>query len=100
MFSNCTDLIYVEGISKLKKIKIINISKIFYNCISLLSIPDINNWEIDKYNNYLMFYNCISFVFFLYEKEININKFDDAFLGLIITKYLKSKKEIIIERIY
>ena len=48
MFSNCIDLIYVDGISKLKAIKIINISKIFYNCISLLSIPDINDWEIEK----------------------------------------------------
>ena len=33
----------------------------FYNCISLLTIPDINDWKIEKYNNtYLMFYNCIS----------------------------------------
>ena len=35
MFSNCIDLIYVNGISKLNKIKIINMDKIFYNCISL-----------------------------------------------------------------
>ena len=60
MFANCTDLIYINGISKLKEIKIINISKMFYNCMSLLYIPDINDWEIEKYNNtYLMFYNCI-----------------------------------------
>ena len=39
MFSNCTNLIYVSGISKLKKI--ININKIFYNCIHLSSIPDL-----------------------------------------------------------
>ena len=74
MFANCTDLIYVNGISKLKKIKIINLDKIFYNCISLLSIPDINDWEIEQYNIYLMFYNCISLVFFPYERELNINK--------------------------
>ena len=48
MFSNCIDLIFVDGISKLKKIKIINMSKIFYNCISLISIPDFNEWEIPK----------------------------------------------------
>jgi len=99
MFANCTDLIYVNGISKLKKIKIINLDKIFYNCISLLSIPDINDWEIEQYNIYLMFYNCISLVFFPYEKELNINRYDDAFLGLIITKYLKYNKEMIINNI-
>ena len=53
MFSNCTNLIYVNGISKLKKI--ININKIFYNCISLSSIPDFKEWEIEKYNGYLCF---------------------------------------------
>ena len=99
MFSNCIDLIFVDGISKLKKIKIINMSKIFYNCISLISIPDFNEWEIPKKNNYLMFYNCISLIFFPYEKEININKYDDSLLGLIITRYLKSNRESIINNI-
>jgi len=99
MFSNCIDLIFVDGISKLKSIKIINISKIFYNCISLLSIPDINDWEIEKYNTYLMFYNCISLVFLPYEKQLNINKYDCSLLGLIITKYLNINKEIIITNI-
>ena len=96
MFANCTDLINVDGISKLKEIQIINMDKMFYNCISLKSIPDINDWEIEKYNNYLMFYNCISLIFFPYEKEINFNKYDDSFLGVIINKYLKFNKEIAI----
>ena len=100
MFKNCSNLIYVDGISRLKKIKIINISKIFYNCISLLSIPDINDWEIEKYGAYLMFYNCISLVFFPYEKELTIKKYDEAFLGIIITKYLNYNKEIIINNIF
>ena len=43
-----------------------------------------------------MFYNCISLAFFPYENELNINKYDDIFLGLIITKYLKLNNEIII----
>ena len=63
MFSNCIDLIYVDGISKLNKI-IINMDKMFYNCVSLITIPDFNEWKIEKYNNYLMFYNCISLIFF------------------------------------
>jgi len=99
MFSNCIDLISVDGISKLKKIKIISMDKIFYNCFSLISIPDFNEWEIEKYNNYLMFFNCISLIFFPYEKELNINKYDDSFLGIIITRYLKSSKEMIIKNI-
>ena len=99
MFSNCIDLIYVNGISKLNKIKIINMEKMFYNCISLISIPDFKEWEIEKYNNYLMFYNCISLIFFPYEKELNINEYDDSFLGIIITRYLKFNKEIIINNV-
>ena len=99
MFSNCIDLIYVDGISKLNKIKIINMDKMFYNCISLTSIPDFNKWKIEKYSNYLMFYNCISLIFFPYENEININKYDDSFLGMIITRYLIFNKEIIINNI-
>ena len=70
MFANCIDLMYIDGISKLKKIKIININKMFYNCISLLFIPDFFDWEIRKCDTYLMFYNCISFAFFPYKRNI------------------------------
>ena len=96
MFANCINLIYVEGISKLKQIKIINMNKIFYNCVSLSSIPDLNEFEMQKYNSYLMFYNCISLIFFSYEKKLKINKFED---GIIITKYFKYNKEISISNI-
>ena len=90
------NLVYVDGISNLNKIKIININKLFYNCINLSSIPDLNEFEIQKYNPYLMFYNCISLIFLPYEQDLNINKYDD---GIIITKYLKYNKEIIINNI-
>ena len=46
-----------------------------------------------------MFYNCISLIFFPYKKELNINKYDNSFLGIIITRYLKFNKEIIINNI-
>ena len=68
MFSNCKNLIYVNGISKLNNIS--NINKIFYNCISLSSIPDFNDWKIEKYNAYLMFYNY-TFAFSPYVKELS-----------------------------
>ena len=75
MFSNYIDLIYVNGISKLNKIKIINMDKMFYNCISLIFFPYENEININ----------------------ININKYDDSFLGINITRYLKYNKEIIIK---
>ena len=59
----------------------------FYNCISLSSIPDLKDWEIEKYNGYLMFYNYISLVFFPYERELNINKYDEGFKGILITVF-------------
>ena len=98
MFSNCSNLVYVNGISKIKKI--VNMHKMFYNCVSLSSIPDFKDWKISKDNTYLMFYNCISLTFFPYERELNINKYDEGFLGILITKYLKYNKEIIISNIY
>ena len=93
MFSNCINLIYVDGISKLNKIKIININKLFYNCINLSLIPDLNEFEIKKYNPYLMFYNCISLIFLPHEQDLNANSYDD---GIIISRYLKFNKEITI----
>ena len=97
MFSNCTNLIYINGISKLKKTKIINQNKMFYNCISLSSIPDFKDWKLSKDNNYLMFYNCISLAFFPLENEII--KYDDGFLGLLITKSFKINDEITIKNV-
>ena len=97
MFANCINLIYVNGISKLKKN--VNINKIFYNCISLSSIPDFKDWKIQKYNVYLMLYNFISLVFSPYERELNINKYDECFMGILITKFMEYNKEIIINNI-
>ena len=64
MFANCTNLVYVDGISKFNNFKIININKLFYNCINLSSLPDLNEFEIKNNNTYLMFFNCISLIFF------------------------------------
>ena len=97
MFSNCTNLIYVNGISKFNNIS--NINKLFYNCTSLSYIPDFNNWKIQKYYAFLMFYNCISYIFLPYEKNLKINKYDEGCLGMLINKYLKYNKEIIINNI-
>ena len=61
MFANCYNLKSLNGLSKLKRIKIINLNKMFYNCISLDSLPDISDWDISNVENAsLMFYNCIN----------------------------------------
>ena len=70
----------------------------FYNCVSLLSIPDFKEWKLSKDNNYLMFYNCISLAYLPYEDEII--KYDkDGFLGLIITKSYEFKNELTIKNV-
>ena len=91
MFANFINLIYLAGISKLNKIKMININRLFYNCINLSTIIDLNEFEIQKYNPYLMFYNCNSLIF--NENKLKINKYDD---GIIITKFLNYNKEMTI----
>ena len=101
MFANCNNLIYINGISKLKKTKILSKYKMFYNCTSLISIPDINIWKIElDINDYLMFYNCISLIYFHNPvtektKNIYINNYID--IGIIITKYYQNGKEIILK---
>ena len=98
MIANCINLFSINGISKIKKTKIINQKKMFYNCVSLSSIPDFKEWKISKDNNYLMFYNCISLAYLPFEDEII--KYDkDGFLGLIITKSYEFKNEITIKNV-
>ena len=99
MFSNCYNLISINGISKWKKTKIINKYKMFYNCTSLSSIIDIDDWRISTDISYLMFYNCISLIFFpnaaiekILLSDIKNNTID---LGILITKYLQNGKEIL-----
>ena len=72
----------------------------FYNCISLSYIPDLDDWNLQNSNPYLIFFNCISLAFLPYEKGVNVYKYDNTFLGLLITKHLKYNNEIIIKNIF
>ena len=39
---------------------------LFYNCSSLISLPDISKWNTDKVKSYSgIFYNCLSLLFFI-----------------------------------
>ena len=74
IFSNCSERKYMDinhsnsTISDIKDNIIIhqynyysNMSEIFYNCLSLLSLPDISKWNTNNVNNMsYMFYNCSS----------------------------------------
>ena len=48
MFCNCLSLLTLPNISKwnTKNVKVMNY--IFFGCSSLLNLPDINNWELDN----------------------------------------------------
>jgi surface protein len=65
----------------------------FYNCTSLISIPDINDWNISKdIDIYLMFYNCISLIYF---RNSAMEKIPEAYYinsGILITKYYQKEK--------
>ena len=61
MFYNCSSLLSLPDISKWDTINITDMHKIFYNCSSLSSLPDISKWNTENVTNMSkMFYNCIS----------------------------------------
>ena len=64
MFNDCINLKSINGISKWKKTKITGLDRLFYNCISLSSLPDISEWDVSELKSIsLMFYNCYSLDF-------------------------------------
>ena len=90
----------LNGISNLKNMNFINMSKMFYNCVSLLSIPDIIKLNIQEANdNYLMFYNSISLIFLTnLEKTDEFSENNKNYLGgIILTKYFNINNEITIK---
>jgi len=63
MFSNCISLISLPDISKWNTNNVKNMSYMFSNCKSLISLPDISKWNINNVTNMsFMFYNCSSLI--------------------------------------
>ena len=59
MFLNCSSLISLRAISKWNTNNVINMSWMFFNCDSLISLPDISKWNTNNVTNMsYMFYNC------------------------------------------
>ena len=48
MFYNCKSLISLPDISKWNTNNVIDISEMFYNCSSLESLPDISKWNTNN----------------------------------------------------
>ena len=48
MFFNCTSLVSLPDISKWNVNKVENMMGLFESCTSLLSLPDLSKWNIRK----------------------------------------------------
>ena len=61
MFYNCSSLLSIKDMSKFNTDNILNISSMFNGCSSLISLPDISNWNTNKiFDMSFLFNNCIS----------------------------------------
>ena len=67
LFYNCSSLISLPDIPKWNTSKVKDMHGLFYNCFSLISIPDISKWNT---NNVIdmseLFYNCSSLISLYY----------------------------------
>ena len=65
MFYNCNSLISLPDISNWNTENVIDISYMFYECNSLSSIPDISKWETSNIQKMSwIFSKCILLKFF------------------------------------
>ena len=63
IFYNCKSLITLPDISKWNISQVRDLSMIFYNCSSLKSLPDISKWNTNNVINMEgLFYNCSSLI--------------------------------------
>ena len=83
MFKECNSLISLPDISEWNINNFYNMSYMFDQCISLVSIPDLSQWDFDKINNMSnIFFGCPSLLF-LSEKlynNIKLNRKNSSYL--------------------
>ena len=94
MFYNCKSLMSLPDISKWNTNNINNMSGMFCNCESLISLPDISKWKNDDaFDIFCMFLNCrvINFLSCM-DDDINIEKISKKY---ILTYQIKSEDYII-----
>ena len=51
MFYECSSLIKIPDISKWNTSNLKSMNELFYNCTSLINVPDLSKWKIDKIND-------------------------------------------------
>ena len=61
LFYNCSSLISLPDISKWNTDKVTDISYLFYNCSSLISLPDISKWDTNNVTNMNYLFNFKKF---------------------------------------
>ena len=52
MFSNCKSLISLPDISQWNTNNVNNMSEMFFNCYSIKSLPDISKWDLKNVINF------------------------------------------------
>ena len=63
MFSDCSSLVSLPDISKWNTANVTDMNYMFCNCSSLKSLPDISKWNVSKVTNMeLMFWSCESLI--------------------------------------
>ena len=85
MFYNCSSLISLPDISKWNTNNIIYMENMFYNCSSLISLPDLSKWNI---NNPIDEKHLINDIFLLlFEKDMfDMNTFNKKYSNFTIVK--------------
>ena len=74
MFYNCSSLISLPDISKWNTNNVKNMSWMFYGCSSLSSLPDISKWNTNNVKDmHEMFKNCFSLLFIYQKNNYSLN---------------------------
>ena len=91
MFYNCSSIIELPDISNLDTSNVTDMSYMFYNCSSLIKLPDISIWNTEKVTDISnMFYNCESLLSLpdISKWDINDTKMDNLFKNCKSLSYL------------
>ena len=95
MFSNCTSLISLPDISELNTYYVTDMSYMFRNCSSLSSLSDISKWNTDNVTNMSgMFCDCLSLTSLPDISKWNINNVNDISYMFSKCSSLKSLPDI------
>ena len=78
MFYNCSSLLTLENYSELDISNVTDMSYMFYGCTNLHNINNYESWDTSKVKNMShMFYQCLSIEFFDGKTKWNISSVDD-----------------------